>query len=126
MSARPKHDLLHAAAQLSRLVKICGVFGSDHGGERAAAAAMADKLVRDLGLTWPDVINLKPNQPMLPDTRKAAPSGIRSDLALLRANLDLLNPWERGFVFNLGRFRRLSPKQRAVVDRLILKVRRAA
>jgi hypothetical protein len=129
MSARPKHDLLHAAAQLSRLVKICGVFGSDHDGERAAAAAMADKIVRDLGCTWSDIISPKPNQLVLPDTRvsdKHPPLGLSAELALLRANLDLLTPWERRFVFDLGRFRRLSPKQRTVVARLVLKVRQAA
>jgi hypothetical protein len=39
-----------------RLAKFCGMFGSAHDGERAAAAAKADALVRSLGLTWRDVV----------------------------------------------------------------------
>ena len=41
-----------------RLAKLCGMFVSDHDGERAAAAAMADALVREHGLTWRDVIRV--------------------------------------------------------------------
>jgi hypothetical protein len=39
-----------------RLTKILGLLGSDHAGERAAAAAKAHALVRSIGLTWRDVI----------------------------------------------------------------------
>jgi hypothetical protein len=39
-----------------RLAKLCGLFGSDHDGERANAARLADQLIREPGLTWPDVI----------------------------------------------------------------------
>jgi hypothetical protein len=39
-----------------RLAKICGMLGAAHDGERAAAAAKADELVRSLGLTWREVI----------------------------------------------------------------------
>lgn len=38
------------------LVKLCGMFGSDHDGERAAAAKLADEHVKRLGLVWRDVI----------------------------------------------------------------------
>jgi hypothetical protein len=43
---------------VDRLAKLCGMFGSHHDGERAAAAAMADELVRKAGLTWYDVIRV--------------------------------------------------------------------
>jgi hypothetical protein len=46
-----------------RLRKLCGMLGSDHDGERAAAARAADKLVRGLGLTWHQVIA----PPIVPD-----------------------------------------------------------
>jgi hypothetical protein len=36
------------------------MFGSDHDGERATAARLADRLVRQHGLTWGDV--LKPDE----------------------------------------------------------------
>jgi hypothetical protein len=39
-----------------RLARICGMFGSAHVGERANAAAMADKILHDLGVTWSDII----------------------------------------------------------------------
>jgi len=39
-----------------RLAKIAGMFGSEHPGERAAAA-QADAFVRRLGLTWYNVIS---------------------------------------------------------------------
>jgi hypothetical protein len=41
------------------LAKICGMFGSDHGGERAAAARLADQHVKRLGLSWHDVIRVQ-------------------------------------------------------------------
>jgi len=41
-----------------RLVKILGLLGSEHGGERAAAALKADAFVRNLGLRWSDVISV--------------------------------------------------------------------
>jgi hypothetical protein len=34
------------------LAKVCGLFGSDQAGERSAAAAKADALVRKHGLSW--------------------------------------------------------------------------
>lgn len=39
-----------------RLAKLCGLFGSEHDGERAEAARQADGLIRRHGLTWRDVI----------------------------------------------------------------------
>ena len=39
-----------------RLIKLLGLLGSDHNGEIAAAARMADALIRDAGVTWADVI----------------------------------------------------------------------
>ena len=46
---------------VDRLVKLCGMLGSAHDGERAAAALKADTLVRGHGLRWPDVIR-PPNE----------------------------------------------------------------
>jgi hypothetical protein len=45
---------MHSA---ERLAKLCGMLGSNHDGERAAAGLKADQLVRNLGLTWADVIS---------------------------------------------------------------------
>jgi hypothetical protein len=111
------------APELKRLIKILGLLGSTHAGERAAASLKATELLRSINLTWADVINPKPHKPPLPYT---APSGLRTDLDFLHANLDLLTDSERKFVFSLGRFRRLSPKQGAVVDQIVRKVQRRA
>lgn len=43
-----------------KLVKLCGMFGSDHEGERATAARLADQMVRGAGLTWESVFGLPP------------------------------------------------------------------
>ncbi|MGK9167311.1 hypothetical protein KXR53_13485 [Inquilinus limosus] len=41
---------------LMRLIRILGMLGSDHAGERAAAALAADKLVRAGGWSWSDLL----------------------------------------------------------------------
>jgi hypothetical protein len=46
-----------------RLAKLLGMCGSAHAGERAAAAAKADQLVRSLNLTWHEVIMAPPIVP---------------------------------------------------------------
>jgi hypothetical protein len=56
----------HAA---DRLRKLCGMLGSAHDGERAAAGLKADQLVRQLGLTWQDVIVAPPIAPDPPRIR---------------------------------------------------------
>ena len=43
----------------SRLVKLLGMLGSDHAGERASAGLAADQLVRSKGLSWADVVSLE-------------------------------------------------------------------
>lgn len=44
------------AALRVRLVKICARMGSEHDGERAAAALLASRLLHTAGLSWEDVI----------------------------------------------------------------------
>lgn len=42
--------------QRVKLVRILGMLGSDHAGERAAAALAADRLVKATGITWPALL----------------------------------------------------------------------
>ena len=42
---------------VDRLVKLLGMIGSDHDGEALNAARLADKLVREAGLTWAEVFS---------------------------------------------------------------------
>ena len=45
----------------NRLSKILGLLGSEHSGERDAAAQAAHKIVRGAGLTWADIIHAPRN-----------------------------------------------------------------
>jgi hypothetical protein len=46
--------------QRERLVKLLGLLGSNHDGERATAGRMAHELVRRSGLTWYDIALASP------------------------------------------------------------------
>jgi hypothetical protein len=94
-----------------RLAKLCGMLGSAHDGERAAAAAMADKFVRDYGLTWPQVIS--PRSAHTTDEL----------VGLVLANLPALTRWERGFIYGINGRPNLSDKQLALLERLATKAR---
>ena len=106
----PRHEL-------ERLSKLCGMFGSDHAGERAAAAAKADQLVRGLGLTWGEVLTA-------PHALAAPPASNAGKIEFLRRHLHALNGWEAGFVTDVARCRRLTPKQQNIVDQLVNKIKR--
>ena len=93
-----------------RLAKLCGMFGSDHPGERANAAAAADRMLRDAGLRWPDVI-----MPALPAPTAAQTWAYTTDQAVgfVLERWDLLTDWEIGFAEGVQRQHHpLSPKQR--------------
>ena len=104
------------------LAKICGLFGSDHVGERASAAAKADALARQAGMTWPLV--LAPAA-IGPDDSGDSPRATshRRMAAFCHDNLDYLNEWEREFIRSIRCFRRLSDKQRTVLERVYRKCR---
>jgi hypothetical protein len=97
-----------------KLARICGLFGSEHDGERASAAAKADKLVRAQGLTWFDVISPNPN---------AAPVSLREQIRFALAHVDLLSRWEHGFLLGIRKRRNLSDRQAAVLAEIVAKVR---
>jgi hypothetical protein len=83
-----------------RLAKICGMFGSDHAGERAAAAAKANEMVLSLGLRWADVISV----PLVP---VEAPADIswQDALSVCIEHIDELDPRSQAFVRSLSRWR---------------------
>ena len=106
-----------------KLVKTLGMLGSDHDGEVAAAGRAADRLIREAGLRWPDII---PPQLGKPDRREA--DGIETVQAVefVLAHIDPLTEWEANFARSVGRARyRLSQKQIEVLGRLVEKCRRA-
>jgi hypothetical protein len=85
-----------------KLAKICGMFGSAHAGERAAAAALADRIVSELGLRWTDIISV----PLVPAESISADSVSWQDaLAVCIDNIHELDPRSRAFVQSLSRWR---------------------
>ena len=102
-----------------RLVKLLGMLGSSFAGERDAAGLAAMRFLRERGLDWGDVI-----LPHLATQRGSAQTDTAVETCI-RA-LDRLTPWERKFVISLRGFRRLSPKQAAMVRDIARKVRVAA
>jgi hypothetical protein len=97
-----------------KLSRICGLFSSHHSGERANAAAMADKLIRERGLCWQDVI-------CFPTTQ--APETLSELCGHLLAYAEVLTPWELDFLRKVSGFQSISPKQRDVLDAITGKVR---
>ena len=102
-----------------KLAKLCGMFGSDHVGERGSAAAKADALVRALGLTWYDVIGL--NAPEADGWRE--PETPEEFIGVLLRHADLLSEWELNFVQSVRGRPKLSVKQIGVLDRIYERVR---
>jgi hypothetical protein len=43
----------------AKLVKVLGMLGSAHAGERDNAARMATQILKEAGLTWYDVLDVK-------------------------------------------------------------------
>ena len=88
-------------AMAARLAKILGLLGSPHDGERAAAAAKADEIVRGAGLTWRDVVVASPSIVPPPEW----PSGWRLRAAECLAHRESLDAKEADFVATLVAWR---------------------
>ncbi len=110
-------------AERRKLVGILGMLGSAHDGERAAAAALASRLVRDKGLTWDLVIAAEGAG------KQQAPGGAESGrdtrwqdsdgLATCLRWLGELTSWETRFVLDLRQKRRpFTPAQRAKIEQI--------
>jgi hypothetical protein len=94
------------------------MFGSDHDGERAAAAAKADKIVRGAGLTWAQI--LTPPQAggkTYPAGEPGQPSW-RGDLALAQRHLSICSAWERTFIASIARQRTITAKQWVILGQI--------
>ena len=104
--------------ELERLAAICGMFGSDHVGERASAAQKADELIRKQGLTWEQVILARWTAKQ---TFRWADT-LEEKLGTVLASPDSLTEWERSFAVSLNGRHRIDPKQEIILDRLFRKV----
>ncbi len=95
-------------AVAGRLAKILGRLGSPHGGERAAAALLADRLIRDSGATWEAALGIA-------DAADDTPPTCHRALArLLLGRLPELSERDRAFLEGMADWWRApSPKQKA-------------
>jgi hypothetical protein len=96
-----------------KLTKILGLLGSDHPGERDAAAQAANKLVRERGLTWGDIV-APPIVPDVPRVRswRAANSDWQRMASYCHARRWSLSQRQRDFVESALTWRELSEKQK--------------
>jgi hypothetical protein len=95
---------------LERLIKLLGMLGSVHAGERAAAGLKAHELIRRHGLQWSDIIVGKPGP---------AKIGWREKTNACGARLHLLNATERAFVRTMSAWRGTpSDKQLSWLNRI--------
>jgi hypothetical protein len=118
------------AVERGKLVKICGMLGSDHDGERASAAKLADDMLRALGLTWDAVIAPKtlsaPHPAENPFRAKAEAerTAWRTKAAVV-ATSSRVTAWERDFAKDLLDWTAaLSERQQACLDKAYAKCQR--
>ncbi len=112
------------AATIERIQKLCGMFGSDHPGERSNAARMADKLVRQAGLTWRDLICPQAEQPNGgAESRWREPHTWRDAMRLCVKHADIITDWELGFAELLRNYRSLTPRQNEILWQIVDKLR---
>jgi hypothetical protein len=75
------------------IIKLLGMLGSDHAGERAAAGLKADQFIRQLGVTWRDVV--------------AIPAADWEEMVwACRKREHVLSDRERNFLHNISHLRR--------------------
>jgi len=102
------------------------MFGSRFEGERANAAALADKLVKENGLTWVDVIGqfeptIKKGSSYAEASSRWAGNHRALAARILAEKRSFLTIWEREFLGTIPRFKVLTSKQKAVSEGIIKK-----
>jgi len=112
-----------SAVHADRLVKLLGMLGSDHIGERATAAAKADGLVSELGLSWFNLIG-----PGISSGSMGARSctSIEEMIDCCFARSDMLSAWEEDFLRGICGRQHLTEKQMRKLDQLVAQLQRRA
>lgn len=112
-------DLATIAPRLDPLIRR---LASDFDGERLAAVAAIERLLRAHGRDWHYLADLVGDGLAYRELL----TGDTGRIFYCLAHAPLLSEWERGFCASLLGFKRLSPKQLAVLDRLVARVREGA
>lgn len=128
------------AIDLDKLAKICARFGSDFPEERATAAAIADRIVREAGITWEvffesfdraaqRIAELEAEHPGQSDRWQPVgwiePETIEEAIDICLEYASKFSEWEQEFLISISGRARLSPKQMNVLNRLVDKARAA-
>jgi hypothetical protein len=101
----------------SRLGRILGLLGSNHDGEALAAARMAERMRRDAGLTWPEIV-----EPAPPPAAEWADEVEADPIAFCFGRSEALTHWEIDFLRSIRRQSYpLTGKQTRVLRRLVAK-----
>jgi hypothetical protein len=100
-----------------RLAKLLGLLGSDHAGERDAAALAAHRFLQQRGMTWRDAIEPAAIGMSLPET-----GAWRNTVARCLECVGSLRPWECTFLRGLPAFPRLSVKQSRILREIANRV----
>jgi hypothetical protein len=111
-----------SALDRERLARLLGMLGSDHDGEALAAARMAERLRRQAGTTWFEILaSPAPAQHGMP-----MPAAVAGMLGLWELHERCcLSEWERDFLASAREWQRLpTPRQLAVVLRTARRIAR--
>jgi hypothetical protein len=110
-------------SERARLIGLLGMCGSAFDGERANAASLADRFLRDRKLSWADVVLPNAAPPVAPSPPPAPRAASwRETVARCRATPGSLRAWEIGFLAGLDRFPRLSAKQRTILQEIAVRL----
>jgi hypothetical protein len=108
------------SVNLRLLTAVLGMMGSSHDGEILAAAKHAERIRKESGLTWHDVIkgSAVHDPTPIPDDLNFRTAAICLNYAVI------LTEWERGFLQSLvsKRYLKLSVKQGGALRRIVKKI----
>jgi hypothetical protein len=112
---------------LGRLIKLLGMLGSVHAGERSAAALKASEFVRGRGLTWHEVVTTHNAAP----AHAARHNNDHDDWRAMRdycaRHSNRLRSRELEFIVSLDDWRgNLTEKQSKWLDAIVARVRKQA
>lgn len=99
------------------LIKVAGIFGSDHADERASAAPKPHEVLQRCGLTWEDIATPRPQVRLRSDDRSIA-----RRCAQHRSHM---SEWKGRFIDNIIQQPRVSKNQFAVLHEIKQKIEEA-
>jgi hypothetical protein len=110
----------------SRLARVLGKMGSSFDAEVLTAAKLANRMVRDAGMTWPEVLAVQADPEKPVDVFADWPARWQGAIALCQRSAGLTKDWDRQFVATLACYQhRPSDKQLAILREVTERVLRA-